>query len=148
MNIFQLILGIFGTAVGFLGFMVAVLQTVRNRSLRNTLKRMRRAEEAEIWTNIGIVVRTFDSLNEARELICSREKVDHEVLSKIQSARRGTIDQYRQLLKEAVLHEPVFNRETIEKWKRIGRLENEWRVRQAERLLSTKDITADGLYIS
>lgn len=69
-----------------------------------------------------------------------REKVDYEVLSKIASARRGTIDQYRNLLEEAILEEPVFDMETIDKWKQTGRLENEWRVNQAKRYISTENI--------
>ena len=86
-----------------------------------------------IWT-----VRTFDSLDEARDLIASREPVDDEVISKISSARRGTVDHWRELLKDAVLQEPEFNSATLEKWIEMGRLENEWRIAQARRLLTVQ----------
>lgn len=134
------VIGITGFFLSFLGVAIAVLQTIRYKELEKTIKAIKRAKKASIWTNIGIVVKTFDSLESARKLMTSREKVDYEVLSKIASARRGTVDQYRNLLEEAILEEPVFNMDTIEKWKKTKRLENDWRIDQAKRYISTEDI--------
>jgi hypothetical protein len=132
------------TAIGFvatcLSLAIAVVQTVRHSELRKSLEKIRRAKEAEIWTCIGIVLKTYDSLEQAVQILKTREQVDFEALVKIQSARRGIVDQYRMLLKEAVLEEEEFSIDTIEKWKRVGRLENDWRVSQAKRLLATKNI--------
>lgn len=131
--------GIIGIVLTLASLAVALWQTVRNKRLRDALERARRTRNADTWVNIGVVVRTFDSLEEARRLVCSRESVDHEVLSKIQSARRGTVDQYRQLLKDAVLQEPEYSLKIVRKWELMGRLENEWRKQQAIRLLATED---------
>ncbi|MFA5015897.1 MAG: hypothetical protein WC549_10260 [Actinomycetota bacterium] len=140
MSNFELFLGILGIVLSFFGFGIAIFQTVRNIELKRALNRIKKIRNAEVWTIIGICLTVFDSLEEARKFIYSRKKIDHEVLSKITSARRGTVDQYRYLLMEAVLDEPTYNIETIKKWKRIGKLENEWRVEQAKRLLSTENI--------
>lgn len=137
---FQLFVGLFGTFLALLGVAIAVLQTVRYKQLENTIKQIKRAKKAAIWTKIGITVKVFDSLEDAKNLMASRDKVDHEILSKIASARRGTVDQYRELLEEASLEEPIFNMDTIEKWKSTNRLENEWRVNQAKRYINTEDI--------
>jgi hypothetical protein len=137
---FQLFVGLFGTFLALLGVAIAVLQTVRYKQLEDTLKQIKRAKKAAIWTNIGIIVKVFDSLEDARHLMLNRDKVDYEILSKIASARRGTVDQYRELLEEAILEEPIFNMETIEKWENTNRLENEWRVNQAKRYIETENI--------
>lgn len=59
---FQLLIGIFGFFLTLLGVAIAVLQTIRYNQLERTLKEIKRAKKAKIWTNIGIVVKVFDSL--------------------------------------------------------------------------------------
>jgi hypothetical protein len=47
------------------------------------------------------------------------------------------VDQYLQLLKEAVLDEEEFTESTIAHWQNIGRLENDWRTAQARKYIRT-----------
>lgn len=136
-GVFAFIITIIGIIIALLGFVLAVLQWFRNKELKKALAHINKIKQAEIWTNIAIVARIFDSLEVAREIVLSKQEGDQKLLSEISSARRGTINHYLHLLKEAVLAEPDFNMETIEKWKNVGRLENEWRATQAIKLLDT-----------
>jgi hypothetical protein len=127
--------------VGFLltvaGFIIALIQTMKNRQLQAAMDQLKRHDEAEIWAMIGIVVKTFESLDDARtELFRNCDNgISSAVISKLSSARRGTIDQYKHLLKEASLLHESFSLDTIKQWISSGRLENKWRVEQALRLL-------------
>ena len=120
-----------------------MVQTIKNRQLEDALARIKRQYDAEIWTLLGIVTRTFDSLDIARNDLVSYMSSENgknisllrSALIGVQSARRGTVDQYRNLLKEASLREEIYDLETIKKWVITGRLENAWRVKQAIRLL-------------
>ena len=141
------ILAIVGFILTFVGLVIAFVQTYKNKLLEDALSKINKHDEAEIWTTIGIVVKTFESLDEARtqlNIILSQKTSQpvmleiEKVYSKLQSARRGTIDQYKHLLKEASLREEKFDMDIIKKWIISGRLENTWRVSAALRLLSTK----------
>lgn len=104
------------------------------------LHQIKRNRNAEIWTNIAMTLNAYDSIDDAREICMKNEIDDHNsrmLLSKINSSRRGVVTQYLHLLKEAVLDEEKFDEDTVEEWKRLGRLENEWRVAQARKLIST-----------
>jgi hypothetical protein len=136
----NLALTIIGVVFGFLCIMIAIYQTLRYQQIKNILRKIERAENAEMWMNIGIIVRIFDSLEKAANLIMKRVRVDNEVLSEVTSAKRGISDQYLSLLKEAVLAESHYNMAVIEKWVTMGRLENEWRKTQAKRLLTTENM--------
>jgi len=135
-----LIVGVFGVVVGALGTAVAFREKILKGVLDRTLKKIEEERVGEIWTRIGINCTAFDALDEARKLVQSRQTVDHEVLGKIESARRATVDLYRLLLKEAVSIERDFSIATIEKWKKTGRLENAWRIKAAMRLLPTDKV--------
>jgi hypothetical protein len=137
----QIILSIAGILIGIIGVIFAVRERFLSMELRRTVERIEKWQLTQTWTKIGIVATVFDALDKAQTLVQERQSVDHEVLRKVESARRGTIDNYRILLQEAALAEPNFDMETIRKWKKAGKLENEWRVCAAMRLLPTKEIT-------
>lgn len=141
-------LAIIGFVLTIIGTIIAVAQIAKNKQLEAALARIKRQYDAEVWTLLGIVTRTFDTLDTARNdmisyLSTKDEERDlsqlREALIGVQSARRGTVDQYRNLLKEASLSEENYNFETVKKWVITGRLENAWRVKQAIRLLSSRE---------
>lgn len=142
------ILAIIGFVLTIVGTIIAVAQITKNKQLEEALERIKRQYDAEIWTLLGIVTRTFDTLDTARNDLVTYLSVGEEernlsllreALIGIQSARRGTVDQYRNLLKEASLSEENYDLETVKKWVITGRLENAWRVKQAIRLLSSSE---------
>ncbi|MCX5991029.1 MAG: hypothetical protein NTZ04_01660 [Chloroflexi bacterium] len=134
------ILGIAGLIVGVISVVLAIRERFIREQLELTLTRVEAEKIREIWTKIGIDATVFDSLDDARSILRQRHVVDHEVLGKVESARRGTIDLYRLILKEAAAAEADFTMDTISKWRKAGKLENEWRVRAAMRLLPTNKI--------
>lgn len=123
--------------IGLLGSIVTIYQFLKNKELKKTIEKLKRTEEAEMWTYLGSAVKTYEALSEARELLSKRAIIDYESLLKVQSARRGTIDLYILLLKDVVLKEEDFTENTIKKWVELGRLETDWRISQARRLLPT-----------
>ena len=139
-------IGVAGLIIGIIGLYFGFREKFLSQELKKNVERIEKAKTAEIWTNIGIVLTIFDALEEARNRLLKQNSFDPIVLSKVVSARRGTVDQYRLLLKEAVLAENNFSLETINKWKEEGKLENEWRIKSAKRLLPSnnqKNKTAD-----
>ena len=92
-------------------------------------------KQADIWSNIALALQAYDTLEDARDLV--RAMGDPDLAGKLNSARRSTVAQYLQLLRQAILEEPEFTEQTVEEWKRLGRLENEWRVSQAMKFVQS-----------
>lgn len=133
----SLFLAVVGTFVSLLGFSLSIIQTIRYHNSQRDLEQLRRARNANIWSNIGMILQAYESIDDARQL-ARGDRFDKEALyAKINSVRRTIVNHYLQLLKEAILDEEVFTEETVEDWKRIGRLENEWRVAQAMKFIQT-----------
>jgi hypothetical protein len=130
-------IGIAGVLLGVAGVAISLVQTYRYEEARERLIRIKRARNATIWHNIALVLNAYESLEDAREFSSQQDlNASRDALQgKIASARRSVIDQYLDLLKEAVLDEEHFSEDTIEYWKSIGRLDNEWRVKQAKKFL-------------
>jgi len=132
-------LGIAGLMLGIVGIVLGLRERFAANELKRAMKQIEKAKIIEIWTNIGIVATIFDGLDSAKDMIFKKSNVDHEVLCKVEGARRGSVDLYRLLLKDAAIAEPNFDIDTIERWKNEGKLENEWRVQAAKRLLSAQE---------
>lgn len=130
---------VLGLVVSLISVAIAVTQTIRKRDVEKALNDMKRMRRADTWTNMAIVIRIFDTLDEVRVELLAQRRPPSTLLSKISSARRGTVDQWRHLLKQAVLDEPAFCEATIERWALEGKLENEWRIAQARRLLENTE---------
>lgn len=122
------LLNLIASVVGILSLGLAIAQTVRARNARAELERIRRIKNADIWSGISLTLQAYETIDDARELI---PEGAHELSAKIGSARRAIVGQYLQQLRQAVLDEPEFTEETVKEWRRVGRLENEWRVAQA-----------------
>ncbi len=123
--------------LGLLSFAIAIFQTYRSQRLKKFIEIEKRRKELSIWTEIKLVVKNYDALSQAGILL--KETKIEEASLKVQSAKRAIVDHYRLLLKEAALLEPNFDMSVVEKWEKMGRIENEWRKNQAINLIQTKD---------
>ena len=132
-----------GTAASIVGLVVAAIQSVRARQLRRYADHLERIRRVNVWAFIGMTLEAFDTLDELREIEIA-ECNEAQIAAKIASARRSAGMQYLQLLKEAVLSEPDFTNETVDLWAENGRLENEWRVRQARKLADLGSLSLKG----
>lgn len=141
---FETGLGLIGGIASVLGLLVAVVQTMRYRESQRHLHELKRRRNATIWSIISGVLQAYESLEDARDLLkAHNNSLNRELaLSKVTSARRSTVNQYVQLLREAVLDEEEFTETTVEEWKRLGRLENEWRVCQAKKFIQPGTLTS------
>ncbi len=133
----EIIIAIAGLVIGLVGIILGLRERFAADELKRAMKQIEKAKRIEIWTNIGIVATIFDGLNAAKDMILKKGSGDPEILCKIESARRGSVDLYRLLLKDAAIAEPNFTIRTIDEWKNAGKLENEWRIKAAKRLLTT-----------
>lgn len=128
------VIGIVGSVASILSITVAVIQTYRHKAAQEALREVRRSRSASIWTNINFIIQAFDSVENALSSDFDATSID-KVQAKFMSVRRAIVDCYLELLREASLDEPVFNEETVKRWRRIGKLENDWREQQARRLI-------------
>ncbi len=130
-----------GGIASVLSVIVAVVQTVRYRQAARLLRHVERSRNAATWQNIVMVLRVYDSLHEVTEM--DRQVIQtspDRLMAKINRARECVVNQWIQLIKEAALEEPIFNEEVIERWQRQGRLENDWRVAHARKLLDIETV--------
>lgn len=130
-------LNVGGFFLSLIGLAGTIIQTYRAKQVSEDLKQKKREQNASIWCNISMVLNTYDTLEDARIYAngaSGPENMD-ALSAKISSARRCIVDQYLNLLKQAVLDEPDFSEEVLQRWIKQGRLENEWRVAQARKLI-------------
>lgn len=125
-------INLLGAAASVIGIGIAIAQTFRYREARRLLVEIRRNRSAEIWGGIALTLQAYDTIEDARELVPDTASA---LSGKVASARRVVVAQYLQQLRQAVLDEPVFNERVLQNWIANGRLENEWRIAQARRLL-------------
>ena len=122
-----------------LALVVAAVQTVRYKHSQSLIKDLKRAKNATIWTHIAIVLEAYYTIEDARDK-CEKDQEKGEVFAKITSARRTIVILWLDMLKEAALDEEEYNLKTIEKWIKLGRLENDWRIDKAKRLVPTINV--------
>ena len=110
------------------GMLVAAVQTTR-------LREIRRRTNADIW----VCIQTCGSVVARIE----ETKLDEANIT-IAAAHGSGKELFRQLLKLAVIDEKDLTEETIEKWRRSGRLRNDWQELQVRQLLPTDRIENPG----
>lgn len=134
MSDFDRLVSIFGLVTSVLGIVIAVIQTLRFRASQELLREVKRIRNASIWTNIALILQAFDSVENGLKIEPLPENVE-KLHNKFQIVRRTIVNCYFQMLRDATLDEPEFNEETLERWKAQGKIENEWREKQAKRLI-------------
>jgi hypothetical protein len=118
-------IGFIGTLASLAGLFVAGLQTIR-------LSELRRRTNADLWHSIGMVRSMMVELES-----CSAFKQGD---GDVKQSYGTLIELFRLLLKGAVLDERRFTEETINRWRRSGRLATDWQEKQARRFLRTPQI--------
>ena len=132
LDLFNVIAGI----ATLIGLGISLVQTMRYRAAERNLEQLKRSRNADIWLNIAMVLGAYETIDDVRQMLAGQDPPQRDVLSaKVGSARRCIVNQYMQLLKEAVLDEDEFTEATVQQWRSIGRLENEWRVAQARKFV-------------
>jgi hypothetical protein len=119
------IVGIVGTLASVASLLVAMLQTIRLRELR-------RRNNADIWK----LIFTADSIRgrlESSPAFKQGEVQLHQIYGRV-------VEQFRDLLKMAILDERHFTEHTIRLWRLSGKLTNDWESAQARRWLETREI--------
>lgn len=136
------LLNVLGFILTALGVIVAIVQTYKARQATANLEKEQRARNATIWHNIALTLNAYETLEDARAYLGTssdgNNKSPEVLAAKLASARRCVVDQYLDLLRSAVLDEAEFTEETVQLWKSQGRLENDWRIKQARKFVRTR----------
>jgi hypothetical protein len=124
-------LTVLGTLASAGGLLFGWSQAVRTRHLRRRII-------ADIW-------KLMASAQAVRNEMESSEAYKHGD-PQIRQCYGKIVEQYRELLKTAILEENDFSETTIQKWRTSGRLMNDWEAGQARKHLPTVKIE-DGTHI-
>jgi hypothetical protein len=123
---FNLWLGTVSTVGTLSGLLFGWSQAIKARDLRRRIN-------ADIWKLIA-------SAQAVRAELESSEPFK-QCNAQVRGVWGKIIEQYRDLLKTAILDEPRFTEETIQKWLSSGRLMNDWEASQARKHIGTAHIT-------
>ena len=119
------VVSVLGTVASVAGLLVALVQTIRLRELR-------RRKSADIWKLIATATAIIGEI----EGSAAFKQGDPQICQ-----IHGRIsEQFRDLLKMAVLDEKSFTERTIRLWRSSGRVMNDWEEAQARRYLATSEI--------
>ena len=122
---FAISVTVLGTLASVACLLVACVQSIR-------LTELRRRSNADIWKSIT----TSSVIRGEMEGAAAFKQNDHQ----LHQIYGRLVEQFRDLLKMAVLDERRFTEETITRWRNSGRLTNDWEEAQARRYLATEDI--------
>lgn len=114
MNELAAVFGILGSLATVAGTAFGIVQ--RHQRIQADLIR-----KANVWT----------SLSKLKALMRNLES------DELKMAHQNSLDLFRSLLTEAVLHEPRFTVDTVKRWRKTGRLASDWQERQALLLVDT-----------
>ena len=117
MDTLMIILSALGSLASVIGIAVAIIQTKKLRTLKLENKR-------KTWSQISTTKAIMEDLEHQDSL---------QALGKI-------FEQYRFLLREAVMQEDKFTIKTIKLWRKTGKLSSLWQERQALHLIQTCEI--------
>lgn len=96
---------------------IAIAQTLK-------IHRLNIEKQRKIWTQIS----------------STKALMRHLEAEKLDSSYGLVCEQFRDLLREAILLEQNFSINTIVRWRRVGKLSSDWQEYQATQLLSTSEI--------
>lgn len=114
MNELAAVFGILGSLATVAGTAFGIVQR-RQRIQADAIRK------ANVWT----------SLSKLKALMRNLEN------DELKMAHQNSLDLFRSLLTEAVLHEPRFTVDTVKRWRKTGRLASDWQERQALLLVDT-----------
>lgn len=132
--------GIVGSIASIAGILIAAIQTIKYNEARKLIERMRKTNNANIWTNIGLLLQAYETMDDLKSCIAESPSIPTIIHSKANSARRTIVNMYIHMLRDAILDEDNFSEKTIALWQKSGRLENPWRIAQAKRLITTNQL--------
>lgn len=118
MDTLMIVLSALGSLASVIGIAVAIIQTKKLRTLKLENKR-------KTWSQISTTKALMEDLE---------HKDSTQALGKV-------FEQYRFLLREAVMQEEKFTIKTIKLWRKTGKLSSLWQERQALHLIQTCEIS-------
>ena len=137
----ELFWAIFGAIFTTVATCIALLELTKKRAVDRQFNIYKRDSKNRVWGHIQLILEVYSTLDEARNLSKAEAVAqgydDYEAFlcDKITSARRGIVASYLRLLEQAISSEEAFNEETALRWRKTGRLENDWRYQVALKLL-------------
>lgn len=122
MGVILIIVSVLGSLASIIGFGIALIQTKKLRALELENNR-------KTWSQISTVKGIMEDL-------------EH---NDPQQAIGKVFEQFRYLLKEAVMQEQNFSVVTIKKWRKVGKLSSMWQEHQAFQLMQTNELKEEDI---
>jgi len=122
-----------GVSVASLG--LAIIQTFRYRATKRLLAKLNEREQLATWSLYDLLVQAYTANAEARSAL--REEQTPAVAAIEKSAQTAALlnAMWLNTVEHAAQLEPVFDEAVLDRWIRLGRLDSEWRIARARKLL-------------
>lgn len=124
-----------GTVAGVTSLFVAVIQTFRYREAKRLLEQLRLRDQLSTWSLYDLIVQAYEAVGEAREALRNGPVPPAKALEKTAQSAALLNAMWLNTIEHAATLEPVFDQATLDRWKALGRLDSEWRVSRAKKLL-------------
>lgn len=126
---------IVGTIVGVLSLILAAVQTVRYQATKKLLDQLQNREQIATWSLYDLAIQAYTSLGEARAALRDVSGAPVAAIEKTAQVASLLNAIWLKLIEHAATLEPEFTEATIERWRNLGRLDSDWRLQRARKLL-------------
>jgi hypothetical protein len=126
---------VLGTVASIASLALAVVQTIRYRVAKSLLRQLRNKEQVATWSHYDLIVQAYDWNAEARDALRSEAGAPIVALEKTAQVSSLLNAMWLKSVEHAASLEINFDEEAIERWQALGRLDTEWRLKRARKLL-------------
>jgi len=127
---------VIGTVIGAISLVIAGVQTVRYQVAKRLLQRINSREQVATWGLYDLIIQAYDDVVEAREALRSAPNAAPvKAVEKTAQTAALLNAMWLATVEHASTLEPQFNSSTVERWVELGRLDSDWRIARAKKLL-------------
>jgi hypothetical protein len=126
---------IVGTVIGAISLILAVVQTIRYQVAKRLLRRINEREQLATWALYDLIVQAYDIIGEARTTLRSEPNSPVQAVEKTAQAASLLNAMWLKTVEHAAMLEPEFREPTLQRWVDLGRLDSDWRLARARKLL-------------
>ena len=126
---------ILGTVLTAVGLAVAVIQSFRYQEAARLLRTLRDREQIANWALYDLITQAYDQVREARDELRDESGGSRKALENAARAVSLLNAMWLNTVEHAAALEPEFSEQTLDRWEALGRLDTQWRMERARRLL-------------
>lgn len=123
------------TGIGIASLMLAIVQSFRYQATKKLLEQMQDREQIATWALYDLGIQAYTSLGEARVALRGNSNVPVAGIEKTAQVASLLNAMWLKLIEHAATLEPKFDEAAIKRWQELGRLDSDWRLERARKLL-------------